>query len=181
MRRSRFSETQIVGILKEADSGVAVKDVCRKHGISDATYYQWKSKYGGLEVSDVRRMRERVVRVLEQVAAWRGLPQAIRFDNGPEFMSHAFVQWCQQKGIAIRYIQPGKPNQNAFVERFNKTYRDEILDSYLFEDLEQVREISYQWQIKYNERRPHDALGSLPPTVFREQQTAGNSTYEWST
>lgn len=58
MRRSRFSETQIVGILKEADSGVAVKDVCRKYGISDATYYKWKSKYGGLEVSDVRRMRE---------------------------------------------------------------------------------------------------------------------------
>jgi putative transposase len=58
MRRSRFSETQIVGILKEADSGVAVKDVCRKYGVSDATYYKWKSKYGGLEVSDVRRMRE---------------------------------------------------------------------------------------------------------------------------
>ena len=58
MRRSRFSETQIVGILKEADSGVAVKEVCRKHGISDATYYQWKSKFGGLEASDVRRMRE---------------------------------------------------------------------------------------------------------------------------
>lgn len=59
MKRSRFSETQIIGILKEADSGVStVRDVCRKHGISDATYYKWKSKYGGLEMSDVRRMRE---------------------------------------------------------------------------------------------------------------------------
>ena len=58
MRRSRFSETQIVGILKEADSGVPVREVCRKYGFSDATYYKWKSKYGGLEVSDVRRMRE---------------------------------------------------------------------------------------------------------------------------
>lgn len=58
MRRPRFSETQIVGILNEADSGVAVKEVCQKHGISDATYYQWKSKFGGLEASDVRRMRE---------------------------------------------------------------------------------------------------------------------------
>lgn len=124
---------------------------------------------------------ERVVRVLEQVSAWRGQPQAIRCDNGPEFMSHAFVQWCQQRGIAIRYIQPGKPNQNAFVERFNRTYRDEILDCYLFEDLEQVRELSCRWQVKYNERRPHDALGGLPPTVFREQQTAGTSTYELST
>jgi len=58
MKRSKYSESQIVGILKEADSGVAVKEVCRKYGISDATYYKWKSKYGGLEVSDVRRMRE---------------------------------------------------------------------------------------------------------------------------
>jgi putative transposase len=58
MKRSQYSESQIVGILKEADSGVAVKEVCRKHGISDATYYKWKSKYGGLEMSDVRRARE---------------------------------------------------------------------------------------------------------------------------
>jgi len=58
MKRSRYNESQIIGILKEADSGVLVKDICRKYGISDATYYKWKSKYGGLEVSDVRRMRE---------------------------------------------------------------------------------------------------------------------------
>lgn len=58
MKRSQYSESQIVGILKEADNGVTVKEVCRKYGISDATYYKWKSKYGGLEVSDVRRMRE---------------------------------------------------------------------------------------------------------------------------
>jgi len=58
MKRSRYNESQIIGILKEADSGVLVKDICRKYGISDATYYKWKSKYGGLEVSDVRRMRD---------------------------------------------------------------------------------------------------------------------------
>jgi putative transposase len=58
MKRSRFSETQVVGILKEADAGMKVKDICRKYSISDATYYKWKSKYGGLEVSDVRRLRE---------------------------------------------------------------------------------------------------------------------------
>ena len=124
---------------------------------------------------------ERVVRVLEQVTAWRGQPQAIRCDNGPEFISQAFVGWCQKRGIAIRYIQPGKPNQNAFVERFNRTYRDEVLDCWIFEDLDQVRELSYHWRVKYNERRPHDSLGGLPPTVFREQQTARNSTYELST
>jgi len=124
---------------------------------------------------------ERVIRVLERLSSWRGLPQAIRCDNGPELTSQVFVNWCQRMNIAIRYIQPGKPNQNAFIERFNRTYREEVLNSYLFEDLDQVREITYDWLIAYNERRPHDALGGLPPTVFRERQTAKTSTYELST
>jgi putative transposase len=124
---------------------------------------------------------ERVIRVLERLSAWRGLPQAIRCDNGPELTSQVFVDWCQRQGIGIRYIQPGKPNLNAFIERFNRTYREEVLNNYLFEDLDQVREITYDWLIAYNERRPHDALGGLPPTVFREQQTAKNSTFELST
>jgi putative transposase len=124
---------------------------------------------------------DRIVRVLERVCTWRGAPQAIRCDNGPELTSQVFVDWCARMGIAIRYIQPGKPNQNAFIERFNRTYREEVLNSYLFEDLDQVREITYNWLLAYNEQRPHDALGGLPPTVFREQQTAKNSTYELST
>lgn len=124
---------------------------------------------------------QRIVRVLERLSVWRGLPQAIRCDNGPEFISQVFVDWCQDHGIEIRYIQPGKPNQNAFVERFNRTYRKEVLSSYLFEDLDQVREITHRWLIIYNEYRPHDALGGLPPTVFRKQKTANNSIYELST
>ncbi len=124
---------------------------------------------------------ERVVRALEQLTAWRGLPQAIRCDNGPELISQVFMDWCGDHQIELRYIQPGKPNQNAFIERFNRTYRDEVLNCYLFEDLEQVREITYEWLITYNERRPHDALGGLPPAIFRERQTAENSTYELST
>ena len=124
---------------------------------------------------------QRVVRVLERLSAWRGLPKAIRCDNGPEFISQVFVDWCQDHGIEIRYIQPGKPNQNAYIERFNRTYREEVLSSYLFEDLDQVREITYRWLITYHEQRPDDALGGLPPTVFRKQKTAQNSTYEVST
>src|SRR5262245_22077471 len=87
----------------------------------------------------------RVVRVLEQLSRWRELPQAIRCDNGPEIVSHAFTDWCDEHGIEIRYIQPGKPNQNAYIERFNRTYREEVLNAYLFDDLDQVREITYHW------------------------------------
>lgn len=124
---------------------------------------------------------ERVVRVLKRLCAWRGVPQAIRCDNGPELISQALVDFCRDMGIAIRYIQPGKPNQNAYIERFNRTYRNEVLNCYLFENLDQVREITADWMITYNERRPHDALGDLPPTVFRERQTAETSTFELST
>ena len=121
------------------------------------------------------------MRVLERLKTWRGLPKAIRCDNGPELLSQVFVEWCKKHGIAIRYIQPGKPNQNAFIERFNRTYREEVLNTYLFEDLDQVRETTHWWLIDYNERRPHDALSGLPPSMFRAQTTAGVSTFELST
>jgi putative transposase len=105
---------------------------------------------------------------------------ACSLKNGPELTSQIFVDWCQRQGIEIRYIQPGKPNQNAFIERFNRTYREEVLSSYFFENLDQVREITYHWLIIYNEYRPHDALDSLPPTVIRQEKTAKISTYELS-
>jgi putative transposase len=82
------------------------------------------------------------------------------------------VLWCEENGIEIRYIQPGKPNQNAFIERFNRTYRDEVLDEWLFEDLFQVREISWEWMQSYNETRPHDALGGLLPAGYRGHSTS---------
>lgn len=124
---------------------------------------------------------ERVVRVLKRLSVWRGLPQAIRCDNGPELISQVFVDWCKGQGIEIRYIQPGKPNQNAFIERFNRTYREEVLSNYLFENLDQVREITQDWLTAYNERRPHDALDGLPPAVFREQINKKVSTLKLST
>lgn len=118
---------------------------------------------------------ERVIRVLEQVTAWRGQPQAIRLDNGPEFLADRFASWCADRGIALRYIQPGQPNQNAFVERFNRTFRHEVLDAYVFESLDQVREISAEWMREYNEERPHDTLDGMPPTSFRVRMTVGSS------
>lgn len=123
----------------------------------------------------------RVIRVLENLCAWRGYPAGIRCDNGPEFLAESFVAWCRDHGIAIHYIQPGKPNQNAFIERYNRTLRHEMLDLYLFETLDEVREAAHQFLIDYNEHRPHDSLNGIPPSVFRERLlTAGSSTSELS-
>lgn len=118
---------------------------------------------------------ERVIRVLDQVVAWRGQPQALRLDNGPELVADRFMSWCAERGIVLRYIQPGKPEQNAFIERFNRTYRTEVLNAYVFESLDQVREISAEWLQSYNEERPHDALAGLPPAIYRAQLEARSS------
>jgi putative transposase len=122
----------------------------------------------------------RLIRVFEQVRRERALPQVLRTDNGPEFLGEAFVQWAKDHGMAIQYIQPGKPNQNAFIERFNRTFREEVLDQHLFVRLEDVREAAWWWMIEYNEQRPHDSLGGLTPTEYR-QQRARSSTYAVST
>ena len=125
---------------------------------------------------------KRVVRVLDRLVDWRGAPLAIRLDNGPELLATEFVTWCERRGIELRYIQPGKPDQNAFIERFNRSYREEVLNAYVFADLEEVRQLTREWLRSYNEERPHDALGSLPPALYREQLlTAKNSTLELST
>ena len=112
---------------------------------------------------------ERVIRVLEHVVSWRGQPQAIRLDNGPEFIAERFMSWCAERAIELRYIEPGKPDQNAFIERYNRTYRTEVLNADVFESLDQVREISAEWLQSDNEERPHDALAGLPPATYRAQ------------
>lgn len=108
----------------------------------------------------------RVIRVMEQLIELYGKPLAFRLDNGSELTSGAFTEWCAEQGIELRFIQPGKPDQNAFIERFNKTYRDEVLDAYVFETLDQVRDITEVWLCEYNEERPHDSLGRVPPLTF---------------
>lgn len=110
---------------------------------------------------------DRVIRVLEQLKENRPLPQQIRVDNGPEFISAKLVVWCELNQIKLHYIQPGKPTQNAYIERFNRTMRREVLDAHLFASLTEVREIVHNWMISYNEERPHDSLGNLPPSVYR--------------
>lgn len=122
----------------------------------------------------------RLVRVFERLEETRGLPQVLRTDNGPEFLGDALVDWCKNHGVTISYIEPGKPNQNAFIERFNRSLRNELLDLYLFRNLQQARELADQWRVQYNEHRPHDSLGGLPPIVYA-QKNRQNSSFELST
>ena len=357
MRKSKFSESQIVGILKEAESGVPVADLLRQHGISRTTFFKWRSKYAGASVADVKRLRElegenaklkqmyaesgvgergnqghlgpkvitpsakrqvtevlvgehqlpvrracqivnlsraayyrppvsahrrdaaviaaltdvvaryprwgfwkcydrlrlkgaawnhkrvhrvycalrlnlprrttrriprrvrrplvappvlnqtwaldfmadalydrrrfraltiidegnreglaidvgrsiparRVTRVLDELIALHGRPTTLRMDNGPELTAQALVDWADERRIDLHYIQPGKPDQNAFIERFNRSYRTEVLNAHLFESLAEVRKLTEDWLVVYNQERPHDSLGRVPPLTF---------------
>jgi putative transposase len=108
-----------------------------------------------------------VIRVVEQVIALYSQPAALRLDNGPELRSQAFADWCAAHGIALRFIQPGKPHQNAFIERFNRTYRHEVLAAYVFDSLQHVRLISEGWMRLYNEERPHRGARSATACAIR--------------
>jgi putative transposase len=81
-----------------------------------------------------------------------------------------FTEWCQDQGIELRFIEPGKPDQNACIERFNKTYREEVLSACVFESLEQIREITEFWLREYNQERPHESLGRVPPLTYMPRQ-----------
>jgi putative transposase len=124
---------------------------------------------------------QRVVRVLNELVALHGRPAAVRVDNGPEFTAQPFVEWCAEHGVATHYIQPGKPDQNAYIERFNRTYRTEVLNAHLFATIAELQALTDQWQRIYNQERPHDSLGRVPPLTFLPRPTnAGQSPWELS-
>jgi len=108
----------------------------------------------------------RVIRVLERLLDQRQKPESIRVDNGPEFISEKLKVWCEERQIRLMFIQPGKPVQNAFIERKNGSMRKELLDAYLFFTLDEVRMLAEQWRMDYNHERPHAALGFVPPAEF---------------
>jgi len=116
----------------------------------------------GIEV-DFSVPAQRVVRALTQIIEQRGRPWAIRCDNGPEYVGTIMTNWASQHGIKLEYIQPGKPQQNAYIERFNRTARYEWLSQYEWKDLNHVRKQATQWMWSYNHERPNMALGGITP------------------
>jgi len=116
----------------------------------------------GIEV-DVSLPSARVVRALEQIMEWRGKPAALRCDNGPEYLSQTLVNWVNQQQITLIYIQPGKPTQNAYIERFNRTARHEWLDMQQFESIAHAQHLATEWLWQYNNERPNMAIGGMPP------------------
>lgn len=118
--------------------------------------------------ADYSQSSHSVVKTLSQIIEWRGKPTELRCDNGPEFISSTLTDYCNQQGIVIKYIQPGKPTQNAFIERFNRSYREDILDAYLFESLQQLKELSWEWQQDYNNLHPHQSLNNQSPLKYLE-------------
>lgn len=116
----------------------------------------------------------RVIRVLKRLVEFRGAPESIRVDNGPEFISDRLQGWCEYHGTRLQFIQPGKPVQNAFIERKNGSMRKEPLDAYLFYSLEDVRVLAEQWRYDYNHERPHESLGNVPPVEYQNPVSLGN-------
>lgn len=119
---------------------------------------------------DTSLSSKRIIRTLERVILDRGKPNIIRTDNGPEFTSKDLELWTKDNEIQIQFIQPGRPMQNGYIERFNRIYRESILDAYLFFELEQVRILTDEWIDEYNNRRPHESLGNLTPIEWKMRQ-----------
>jgi len=117
----------------------------------------------------------RVVSVLERLAESRGLPQSVTVDNGPEFAGKALDGWAYSQGLHLRFIQPGKPQQNAYIESFNGKFRDECLNEHWFMSMRHARQVIEDWRQEYNDERPHSALGYLTPNRFAERFLTADS------
>ena len=120
----------------------------------------------GIEV-DFSLPAVRVIRALDQIIEWRGKPDRLRCDNGPEFISQDLAQWAHRHGIQLEFIQPGNPQQNAYVERYNRTVRYSWLSQYQFGSIQDVQDYATRWLWFYNHERPNQGNGGLPPARMR--------------
>lgn len=122
---------------------------------------------------DTSLTSKRVIRELDQLIAWRGAPQKIRVDNGPEFIAEAMAEWAKERCIELKFIEKGKPYQNGYMERFNRSFREEVLDAYSFTRIREAQAMAHAWMWIYNNQRPHSSLGYQPPTVFLNERLRG--------
>lgn len=119
----------------------------------------------------------RIVHALDELVEVRGAPKRLRLDNGPEFISEALKQWAKRHGVDLVHIQPGKPTQNAYIERFNRTFRTEVLDRFVFTTLDEVRRMAEDWRYRYNHHRPHRSLDGLSPHHYAVANSLPTSTF----
>jgi putative transposase len=117
-----------------------------------------------------------VTRILDRLAMTRGLPRTIRTDNGKEFCGRAMLTWAHQHAVNLRLIEPGKPNQNAYIESFNGRLRDECLNEHWFLNLAHAQTLIEAWRREYNEERPKKALGGLTPAAYARQLAIKSAT-----
>ena len=116
--------------------------------------------------ADYSHSGDSVVRVMEELIWERSRPKRIRVDNGPEFVSKVLQKWCKTMEIEIQYIQPGKPVQNAYIERFNRWFREDVLDAYIFDNLKELQRTAEEWKDDYNLNHPHSGLNGLSPKNY---------------
>ena len=112
---------------------------------------------------------DHLTRVLDEICSKRGKPTMIRTDNGPEFTGKSMLTWAHRQGISLRLIEPGKPNQNAYVESFNGRFRDECLNEHWFMSIEHARVVIEKWRREYNDERPKKSLGGITPSQYATQ------------
>lgn len=112
----------------------------------------------------------RLIKILEKVIWLNGKPKNIRCDNGPEFISKDFQEWCKRNDISILYTQPGCPTQNGYIERLNGSYRRAVLDAYLFRSIEEVKRVTQEWNCYYNNERPHESLDNMPSMEYQAKR-----------
>jgi len=120
----------------------------------------------GIEV-DFSLPSERVIRALNHIIQWRGKPKQLRCDNGPEYVSSVLANWAKKNSIELKFIQPGNPQQNAYIERYNRTVRYDWLNQHLFSSIAEVQDQATRWLWTYNNERPNMAIGGVPPTRLK--------------